>query len=97
MQLFVEKLWVGVMLDIGSYRMADPYIEIKQTVNYAISWQLKEEVYINEKVAKTDLDKIKEIISQSNYRGYLPIETLGAGDPKQKIAAMFSEVKKRFG
>jgi len=93
----IDSEWVGLMLDIGSYQKADPYIEIKQTVNYAISWQLKEEVYINEKVAKTDLDKIKEIISQSNYRGYLPIETLGAGDPKQKIAAMFSEVKKRFG
>jgi sugar phosphate isomerase/epimerase len=93
----INSEWVGLMLDIGSYRMSDPYTEIRQTVNYAISWQLKEEVYINEKVTKTDLDKVKEIISQSNYRGYLPIETLGDGDPKQKIAEMFGEVKKRFG
>ncbi|MDR0844209.1 MAG: sugar phosphate isomerase/epimerase [Tannerella sp.] len=89
---------VGLMLDIGSYRTkADPYAEIRQTVKYAITWQLKEEVYVNGQAVKTDLDKMKEIIAQSTYRGYLPIETLGPGDPKQKIKALFSEVKKRFG
>jgi sugar phosphate isomerase/epimerase len=93
----IDSEWVGLMLDIGSYRMADPYVEIRQTIHYAITWQLKEEVYINEKVVKTDLDKMKEIIAQSNFRGYLPIEILGAGDPKQKVATMFGEVKKRFG
>ena len=93
----VNSEWLGLMLDIGSYRTADPYVEIRQTVKYAITWQIKEEVGINGIATKTDLDKIKEIIAQSNYRGYLPIETLGAGDPKQKIADMFDEVKKRFG
>jgi len=93
----IDSEWVGLMLDIGSYHTADPYAEILQTVNYAITWQIKEEVYINEKAVKTDLDKIKEIIARSNYRGYLPIETLGEGDPKQKIAVMIGEVKKRFG
>lgn len=93
----INSKWVGLMLDIGSYRTADPYVEIRQTVKYAITWQLKEEVYINGKVTKTDLDRMKEIIDNAGYRGYLPIETLGEGDPKQKIAFMFNEVKKRFG
>ena len=93
----INSEWVGLMLDIGSYRTADPYVEIKQTVKYAITWQLKEEVYINGNVAKTDLDRMKEIINDAGYRGYVPIETLGEGDPKQKVAYMFNEVKKRFG
>ena len=93
----INSEWVGLMLDIGSYQTADPYAEIKQTVKYAITWQLKEEVYINGNVTKTDLDKMKDIIIDAGYRGYLPIETLGAGDPKQKIAFMYNEVKKRFG
>jgi hypothetical protein len=46
---------------------------------------------------KTDLDRLKKIIEASSFRGYLPIETLGEGDPKQKVAYMFQEVKKRFG
>ena len=93
----IDSEWVGLMLDIGSYQTADPYVEIRQTVKYAITWQIKEEVFINRKATKTDLDKIKEIIIDSGYRGYLPIETLGEGDPKEKIAVMFNEVKKRFG
>ncbi len=92
----VNSDWVGLMLDIGSYR-TDPYTEIRQTIQYAITWQIKEEIYINGKATKTDLDQIKTIINNSTYRGYLPIETLGEGDPKQKIAVMFQEVKKRFG
>jgi sugar phosphate isomerase/epimerase len=93
----INSEWVGLMLDIGSYQTADPYDEIRQTVKYAITWQIKEEVYINGKATKTDLDKMKTIIDNAGYRGYMPIETLGEGDPKQKIAYMFSEVKKRFG
>ena len=93
----VDSRWAGLMIDIDSYRSADPYEEIKQTVKYAITWQLKEEVYINGVATKTDFDKLKQIIDNSGFRGYLPIETLGEGDPKQKITAMYKEVKKRFG
>lgn len=93
----VDSEWVGLMLDIGSYRSTiDPYAEIEQTVKYAITWQIKEEMAVNGKVVKTDLDRLKQIIDASAYRGYLPIETLGPGDPKEKVAYMFKEVKKRF-
>ena len=93
----INSEWVGLMLDIGSYRSADPFAEIAQTIPLAITWQVKEDMYINNKPVKTDLDRLKKIIDASNFRGYLPIETLGEGDPKQKIAFMFAEVKKRFG
>jgi len=93
----INHEWVGLMLDIGSFRSADPFAEIEQTVPLAISWQVKEEMYIDNQSVKTDLDRLKKIIDASTYRGYLPIETLGEGDPKQKIAFMYQEVKKRFG
>jgi len=93
----VDSKWAGLMIDIDSYRSADPYEEIQQTVKNAITWQLKEEVYINVVAKKTDFDKLKQIIDNSGFRGYLPIETLGEGDPKQKIIAMYREAKKRFG
>jgi Sugar phosphate isomerases/epimerases len=93
----VNSEWVGLMLDIGSYRTtSDSFAEIEQTIKYAITWQIKEEMYVNQQVVKTDLDKLKRIIDASDFRGYLPIETLGAGDPKQKVDIMFKEVKKRF-
>ncbi len=93
----VHSKWVGLMLDIGSYRSSiDPFREIEQTVKYAITWQIKEEMAINGKVVKTDLDRLKQIIDASGYRGYLPIETLGPGNPKEKVTYMLKEVKKRF-
>ena len=92
----VESPWVGLMLDIGSYRKADPYLEIKQTIKYAITWQIKEEVTINGAATKTDFHKLKDIIADSTFRGYLPIETLGEGDPKAKIARLIDEIRNFF-
>ena len=91
----IDSQWVGLMLDIGCYR-TDPFAEIEQTIKHAVTWQVKEEMYINNKVVKTDIGRLKAIISNSDYRGYLPIETLGEGDPKQKVSRMFEEVKKQF-
>jgi sugar phosphate isomerase/epimerase len=93
----VDSDWIGLMLDIGSYHGSDPFAEIEQTVPLAISWQVKEEMNINDQPVKTDLNRLKKIIDASGYCGYLPIETLGEGNPKQKISYMFQEVKKRFG
>jgi sugar phosphate isomerase/epimerase len=93
----INSEWVGLMLDIGSYREADPYIEIERTIPLAITWQIKEEVFINNQPKPTDFDRLKKIIDASDYRGYLPIETLGSGDPRQKVTRMYHEVKKRFG
>ena len=33
------------------------------------------------------------IIKNSDYNGYLPLETLGDGDPKVKIEALFTKLK----
>lgn len=88
----VDHEWVGLMLDIGSYRTEDPYKDIAETIKYAISWQLKEDVFINGERTHVDLAKIKQIIAQSDYKGYLPIETLGEGDPYAKIEEFYGEV-----
>ena len=34
------------------------------------------------------------IIKSSGYKGYLPIETLGEGDPKTKVIALLAKLKK---
>ena len=36
------------------------------------------------------------IIRGSGYRGYVPIETLGAGDPKEKVRRFLGEVRTAF-
>jgi sugar phosphate isomerase/epimerase len=93
----VDSQWFGLMIDIGSFQTnPDPYKEIEQVIPYAISWQIKELVYVNKVETKTDLSKVAAIIKRSTYRGFTPIETLGKGNPKAKIIAYYKEVKEAF-
>ncbi|HLN55412.1 MAG TPA: sugar phosphate isomerase/epimerase family protein [Bacteroidales bacterium] len=85
--------WTGLLLDIGSYRSADPYKDVGQTAKYAISWQLKEKMYVNEKQIDTDYSKIIGIVRGCGYKGYLPLETLGEGDPKIKVELLLRKVQ----
>jgi hydrogenase maturation factor len=45
----VDSEWLGLNLDIGSYRLADPYEEIQKNLKYAVTWQIKENVWMNGK------------------------------------------------
>lgn len=93
----VNSEWFGVILDVGSLRMSDPYQEIEKLLPYAVSWQLKENVWYGTKEVPTDLRKVKAIVDKGGYRGFLPIETLGAGDPRVKVAKFAKEVHEVFG
>ena len=93
----VNSEWFGIILDVGSLRQSDPYAEIEKLVPYAVSWQLKEKVGYGTKEAPTDLRKVKAIIDRAGYRGFLPIETLGPGDAKTKVAKFLAEVRTVFG
>lgn len=90
----VASEWFGLVLDIGSYRTGDPYQQIEQTAKFAVNWQLKELMFLNGAEQNTDLQKVIGIIKSSGYRGYVPIETLGAGDPKVKVPVFLAEVRK---
>ncbi len=92
----IQSDWVGMILDIGSFRTNDPYKDIARIAPYAASWQIKEMVTVREKQVPTDLKTIAQIVKDAGYRGYLPIETLGTGDPKTKVAAFFQKVQEAF-
>lgn len=89
----IDSGWFGLNLDIGSLRTGDPYAEIAELAPYAYTWQIKENVYREQKMEKTDLNRIARILRESGYRGYLPIETLGTGDPKEKVPRFLEEVR----
>lgn len=89
--------WFGLVLDIGSYRTGDPFSQIAQTAHYAVNWQIKENMYVNGQEEKTNLKRVMDIIKSSGYCGYLPIETLGSGDPTVKVPVFLAEVKKALG
>ena len=88
----INSEWLGIILDTGSYRVNDPYEEIAKSIKYTVNWQIKSNVFINGAEKEIDMSKLVNIIKASGYKGYLPIETLGEGDPKIKIAALYKKL-----
>jgi sugar phosphate isomerase/epimerase len=92
----VNSPWCGLILDVGSFRDKEVYGEIKKAIPYAINWQLKETVFSDKTEMPIDLKKTFEIIKESTYRGYIPIETLRKGDPKIIVPEFLAQVKPYF-
>jgi len=90
----INSPWFGIILDIGSYRINEPFAEIEKSIRHAVNWQVKEKMFINGTETDTDLHKLINMIKASGYRGYLPIETLGDGEPKIKVKALFEKIQK---
>jgi sugar phosphate isomerase/epimerase len=96
----IEKInseWFGLILDTGSYRMHDPYEEIAKSAKYAVNWQIKENIFVNGAEVPADIPQLIKLVKAAGYRGYIPIETLGPGDPKPKVTALFNQVLKEIG
>lgn len=89
----VPSDWFGLNVDIGSLRMADPYAEIAKLAPYAYTWQLKERLYRGNREERTDVAAIVRIVRDAGYRGYVPIETLGPGDAREKVRRFLDEVR----
>jgi sugar phosphate isomerase/epimerase len=90
----VNSEWFSVVLDVGSLRQGDPYEEIEKLLPYACTWQIKEHVWIGGKSTAIDLGKIRAIIDKVGFRGFLPIEALGPGDPDVVVTAFLDKVRR---
>ncbi len=72
----VDSKWVGLIVDTGNFKTADPYKDIAEVVPYAVNWQIKESVFGIGSEVPTDYKRLVKIIKEQGYKGYLPIETL---------------------
>ena len=91
----VGSEWFGLNVDVGSLRTTDdPYAEIEALAPFAYTWQVKEQVYRKGVAEATDVAKIVHILRETAYRGYIPLETLGAGDPRPKLLAFLDLVRR---
>ena len=61
----VNSEWLAVNLDIGSFRIGDPYAQIANVAPQAATWQIKENLYVDGKEVVTDLSKIVRIVRES--------------------------------
>jgi len=66
---------MGAIVDTGYFLTPDPYADIERVIPHAVNWQVKE--LLNDRNGpEIDLEKLVGIIRASDYRGYVPIETL---------------------
>ncbi|MFB3904870.1 MAG: sugar phosphate isomerase/epimerase family protein [Acidobacteriota bacterium] len=93
----VNSPWLAAHLDIGGFRTADPYADIDKAIPYAVTWQIKENVFFHDQEIPTDLPRLFGIIRSRGYRGYLPLETLGGGDPRRKMKSFLARVRSALG
>jgi hypothetical protein len=73
------------------------YEEIERLAPFACTWQLKERLYRRGVEEKTDVRRFVAILRRTGYRGYVPIETLGEGDPRGKVRRFLAEAKEAIG
>jgi sugar phosphate isomerase/epimerase len=71
----VQSDWLGAIIDTGKFLTPDPYIDIAQVAPRAVNWQVKD-LLDDRKGGQIDMLRLVSIIRSSNYRGYVPIETL---------------------
>jgi sugar phosphate isomerase/epimerase len=90
----VNSDWFSVILDVGSLRQGDPYEEIEKLLPYACTWQIKESVWYGRKSTPIDLARVRAIITKVGFRGFLPIEALGQGDPAVVVTSFLEKVRK---
>jgi sugar phosphate isomerase/epimerase len=90
----VNSDWFSVILDVGSLRQGDPYEEIEKLLPYACTWQIKENVWYGQKSTPIDLARVKAIIEKIGFRGFLPIEALGQGDPAVVVTNFLERVRR---
>ncbi len=88
----VDSEWFGLMLDTGSVVGPDPYLEIEKLIPYAVTWQVKETIRRGESWEELDVKRLLGLLHKHKYQGFLPIETLGEGDPRKKVQALFQKV-----
>lgn len=89
----VNSPWFRLHLDIANFSTMNVYDEIDRVIRYAVNWQVKEFVTIQGKQTLPDYVRIMQIIKNHGYRGYLPLETLGEGDPKKKLPELKDKVE----
>jgi len=90
--LKVDSDWFGLMLDTGSVAGPDPYGEIEKLIPYAVTWQVKELVRTEKGTEPLDVERLIKLLHKHQYHGFLPVETLGEGDPHTKVKALYQKV-----
>jgi len=88
--------WFGINLDTGNYR-TDAYEELALAAPRAVNVQVKVEVFNNEGTkVPADLERLKQILVDADYKGWVALEYEAAPDPFTEIPKYIEELSALF-
>jgi sugar phosphate isomerase/epimerase len=90
-----EHPWFGVNLDTGNYHK-NPYDEVALTAPWAVNVQVKVEVRDGDQLVLADLERVRDILVDSGYRGWVALEYEAEGDPFVEIPRYVARMKELF-
>lgn len=88
--------WFGVNLDTGNYRDgSDPYHDLAIAAPYAINVQVKDYVYVNGEAQEPDLERIRDLLVDAGYKGWVALEYEGE-HPRERIPEYLQRMQALF-
>jgi sugar phosphate isomerase/epimerase len=88
---------LGVNIDTGNFRTADPYADIAKIAPYGVCCQVKTEISRNGKTEEADLGRVVQILKDANYHGYVALEYEAREDPKTAVPRYVKELRRLIG
>lgn len=90
----VQSPWMGVNLDSGNFRTADPYGDLALCAPYAVSVQYKVDMHpAGQGTQPADFRRIVKILREADYRGFITLEYEGREDPAVAIPRHMKEMR----
>lgn len=93
----VKCAWLGVNIDTGNFRTADPYADIAKIAPYGVVAQVKTEIAPGGKTQEADLAKIVQILKDANFHGYVALEYEAKEDPKTAVPRYIKQLRQLIG
>ncbi len=91
----VKHPWFGVNLDTGNFRTPDPYADLEKVVPYAVTVQLKTEIFPQGKPKQeADLSRLIDMLRKAKYDGFVALEYEAAEDAKVAVPRYLQQLKR---
>ena len=93
----IKSQSLGVNIDTGNFKTANPYEDVAKIAPYGVVCQVKTEVYPGGKKEEADLGKMVQILKSANFHGFVALEYEATPDPKTAVPKYVKELRKLIG
>ena len=93
----VKSPWIGINLDSGNFRTADPYRDFAECVPYSVNVQFKSELQPAGGARQAaDFKKLARLLRDGGYQGWVALEYEGKEDPATAVPRHLEEMRSAF-